>query len=36
MDVTQAWMTGVIVAMIVFGAFALVGYFVRRARHEKN
>jgi len=32
MDVTQAWMTGVVTAMLVFGAFALVGYFKKRIR----
>ena len=36
MDVTQAWMFGVVAAMSVFGGFALVGYVWRRIQDGKD
>lgn len=36
MDVTQAWMAGVVGAMLIFGGFALVGYFLKRARDARD
>lgn len=36
MDITQAWMVGVVAAMSVFGGFALVGYFLRRVRELRT
>lgn len=32
MDVTLAWMAGVVAMMGSFGLIALVGYFLQRAR----
>lgn len=34
MDVTLAWMLGVVAMMLVFGGFALVGYLKVRARGD--
>jgi len=36
MDVTQAWMIGVVAAMLIFAGFALVGYFVRMVREARQ
>lgn len=32
MDVTLAWMIGVVGMMATFGCIALVGYFIRQSR----
>ncbi len=36
MDVTQAWMFGVVAMMLVFASFAAIGYVVRHARKDQN
>lgn len=33
-QVTTLWMAGVVVMMLVFAAFAITGYFVRKSRKE--
>lgn len=32
--VTQLWMGGVVLMMLVFGVLALVGYFLRKSREN--
>jgi hypothetical protein len=36
MDVTLAWMGGVVAAMLIFAGFALVGYLKKRARDAQQ
>jgi len=35
LQVTQVWMAGVVVMMLIFGGIALVGYFRQKSRDEK-
>jgi len=34
MNVTQAWMFGVVSMMVVFAGFAIIGYFIRNKREK--
>ena len=34
-QVTTMWMAGVVLMMLVFAAFAITGYFLRKTRKEQ-
>ena len=34
LQVTQLWMGGVVLMMLVFGVLAFVGYFLRKSKEE--
>ena len=36
LQLTQLWMGGVVLVMLVFGAFAVIGYMVYRSRNRNR